>query len=44
MQRDGPPQLVGAFYFPEELGDVVALGQALVGPGLGPYWLRWSGR
>ena len=30
MQRHGPAQLVGAFDLAEELGDVVALGQALV--------------
>ena len=30
VQRDGPAQLVGAFDLAEELGDVVALGQALV--------------
>ena len=30
VQRDGPPELVGAFGLAEEFGDVVALGQALV--------------
>ena len=30
VQRDGAAQLVGAFGLAEELGDVVALGQALV--------------
>jgi hypothetical protein len=30
VQRDGPAQLVGPFDLAEELGDVVALGQALV--------------
>ena len=30
VQRDGPAQLVGAFGLAEELGDVVALGQALM--------------
>ena len=44
VQRDGPAQLVGAFDLAEELGDVVALGQALVLPAPGRRWSRWSGR
>ena len=44
VQRDGPAQLVGAFGLAEEFGDVVALGQALVRPGPGRRWSRWSGR
>ena len=35
VQRDGPAQLGGAFDLAEERGDVVALGQALVGQDAG---------
>ena len=44
VQRDGAAQLVGAFDFAEEFGDVVALGQALMlqYPGRGRRgWSRW---
>ena len=44
VQGHGPAQLVGAFDLAEELGDVVALGQALVLPAPGPRSSRWSGR
>ena len=44
VQRDGPAQLVGAFDLAEELGDVVALGQALVRQHPGRVGRRWSAR